>query len=46
MEGGTLSATTNGTKAQGETAAQLTAAWGSDERWEGIERPYSAEDVV
>ncbi|MBA2615177.1 MAG: isocitrate lyase [Actinobacteria bacterium] len=41
-----MSATTNGTKAQGETAAQLTAAWGSDERWEGIERPYSAEDVV
>ncbi len=41
-----MSATTNGTKAQGETAAQLTAAWGSDERWEGIERPYTADDVV
>ena len=41
-----MSATTNGTKAQGETAAPLTAAWASDERWEGIERPYSAEDVV
>ncbi len=41
-----MRATTNGTKAQGETAAQLTAAWGTDERWEGVERPYSAKDVV
>ncbi len=41
-----MSATTNGTKAHGETAAGLTATWGSDERWAGIERAYSAEDVV
>src|SRR5690606_27388764 len=27
-------------------AAQLTHAWASDARWEGIERPYAAEDVL
>lgn len=27
-------------------ANQLAAQWASDERWKGIERSYSAEDVV
>lgn len=29
-----------------QTAAQLADSWASDERWKGITRPYSAEDVV
>jgi isocitrate lyase len=28
------------------TAAQLTADWRDNPRWQGISRPYSAEDVV
>lgn len=27
-------------------ATELTASWKNDERWQGISRPYSAEDVV
>ncbi|HXF56183.1 MAG TPA: isocitrate lyase [Actinomycetota bacterium] len=29
-----------------EEAAALEAAWASDPRWEGVERPYTALDVV
>jgi isocitrate lyase len=29
-----------------DTARELEAQWGSDERWSGIERTYTAEDVV
>src|SRR5258708_19771638 len=29
-----------------EEAERLDQAWRSDPRWEGIERPYSAEDVL
>jgi len=29
-----------------ETAAQLAKSWKTDPRWKGIERPYTAEDVV
>lgn len=29
-----------------EQAEQLTKSWAEDNRWEGINRPYSAEDVV
>ncbi len=29
-----------------QTASELAASWENDTRWEGIERPYSAEDVV
>ena len=28
------------------TAAEIQNAWATDPRWRGIERPYSAEDVV
>ncbi|HWN82070.1 MAG TPA: isocitrate lyase, partial [Candidatus Udaeobacter sp.] len=28
------------------TAAEIKQAWATDPRWRGIERPYSAEDVV
>ena len=28
------------------TAEQLTQEWATDPRWEGIERDYTAEDVV
>jgi isocitrate lyase len=28
------------------TASELAASWATDKRWKGIERPYSAEDVV
>src|SRR5262245_47718023 len=40
--------TTNGTRnAAGlRTAATLTREWARDPRWHGIERPYTAEDVV
>ncbi len=31
---------------QTETAAELRAAWEADPRWDGIERTFSAEDVV
>ncbi|KTS89095.1 Isocitrate lyase [Microbacterium testaceum] len=31
---------------QTETAAELRAAWDADPRWDGIERTFSAEDVV
>ena len=27
-------------------ASHLDAQWGEDERWRGIERPYTAEEVV
>jgi isocitrate lyase len=26
--------------------AEISRAWASDERWKGIDRPYSAKDVV
>jgi isocitrate lyase len=29
-----------------QDAAQLTQSWAADARWKGIERPYTAEDVV
>ena len=29
-----------------EQSAQLEAQWAQDERWAGIERTYTAEDVV
>ncbi|HIA07175.1 MAG TPA: isocitrate lyase, partial [Flavobacteriales bacterium] len=29
-----------------EQISELIAKWSSDERWEGIERTYTAEDVV
>jgi len=29
-----------------QAAAQLAASWQEDARWRGIERPYTAEDVV
>src|SRR5690242_5337400 len=28
------------------TAAELTDRWATDSRWAGVERPYSAEEVV
>jgi isocitrate lyase len=31
---------------QTETAAELRATWDADPRWDGIERTFSAEDVV
>ena len=31
---------------QTQTAAELQAEWDADPRWDGIERTYSAEDVV
>ena len=31
---------------QTETAAELRAAWEADPRWDGIERTFSADDVV
>ncbi|KTS55413.1 Isocitrate lyase [Microbacterium testaceum] len=31
---------------QTETAAELRAAWDADPRWDGIERTFSADDVV
>jgi isocitrate lyase len=34
------------TKYQGLSAEELEQQWQEDERWEGIERPYSAEEVV
>ncbi|WP_159807009.1 isocitrate lyase [Cellulomonas citrea] len=37
-------ATNNGDQAQ--VAAQLAARWEQDERWAGIERTYTADDVV
>ena len=29
-----------------QTAAQLAKSWKTDPRWNGVTRPYSAEDVV
>jgi isocitrate lyase len=29
-----------------QAAARLAASWREDERWQGIERPYTADDVV
>ena len=29
-----------------EQIAQLEKSWAEDSRWKGIERPYTAEDVV
>ncbi|MCG2797477.1 MAG: isocitrate lyase, partial [Cellulomonas sp.] len=37
-------ATNNGDQAQ--AAAQLAARWEQDERWAGVERTYTADDVV
>lgn len=34
------------TNFQGVSAAQLNRQWQEDPRWEGIERPYSAEQVI
>ncbi|MFX5718585.1 isocitrate lyase, partial [Acinetobacter baumannii] len=31
---------------QTETADEIRAAWENDPRWDGIERTYTAEDVV
>jgi isocitrate lyase len=31
---------------QSLTASQMNKLWQSDPRWEGVERPYSAQDVV
>jgi isocitrate lyase len=31
---------------QGASAKELAEQWNNDERWEGIERPYSADKVV
>ncbi|MCJ1708768.1 isocitrate lyase [Microbacterium sp. VKM Ac-2923] len=31
---------------QTETAAELRAAWDADPRWDGVERTFSADDVV
>src|SRR3954465_3409994 len=36
-------ATTNGNAAQ---ATELTLRWSDDPRWQGITRPYTAEDVL
>ncbi len=30
----------------GPSAAEMAASWKADERWQGVERPYTAEDVV
>jgi len=30
----------------GKTAEELQREWASDPRWQGVERPYSAEDVI
>ncbi|EME96552.1 isocitrate lyase, partial [Streptomyces mobaraensis NBRC 13819 = DSM 40847] len=32
--------------AQPTTAAELADRWTTDPRWKGVERTYSAEDVV
>src|SRR5579884_2748895 len=34
---------TNGNAAQ---ATELTARWSDDPRWQGVQRPYTAEDVL
>lgn len=31
---------------QGQDAAAIAQSWATDERWKGIERPYTAEDVI
>ncbi len=31
---------------QNQDAAQIAQSWANDPRWKGVERPYSAEDVV
>ncbi|HEX8733425.1 MAG TPA: isocitrate lyase [Ktedonobacterales bacterium] len=36
----------NQTPEQSQRAADLTRAWQEDARWQGITRPYSAEDVL
>ncbi|NBC86117.1 MAG: isocitrate lyase [Bacteroidetes bacterium] len=36
----------NGTPTTEEQIADLEATWAEDPRWQGIERPYSAADVV
>ena len=43
-----MSAPTNGSQpwARPRPAAKLAANWKSDPRWQGITRPYSADDVV
>ncbi|WP_332693742.1 isocitrate lyase [Halalkalibacter lacteus] len=34
------------TESRQKQARQLEEQWGNDDRWQGIERPYSGEDVV
>jgi isocitrate lyase len=36
----------NGNGRAETVATHLSAQWGKDERWDGIERPYTAEEVV
>jgi isocitrate lyase len=36
----------NGTLSREEQIAEMEKQWAEDPRWEGIERPYSAEDVL
>ena len=31
---------------QALTVAEMTQQWRTDSRWKGVERPYTAEDVV
>ena len=37
---------TNGQAPAGPTAQDLQQQWSNDPRWDGIERPYTAEDVL
>ena len=41
-----MEAPTNGTRDREQCATDLETAWAEDPRWQGIERPYSSEDVV
>jgi isocitrate lyase len=41
-----MEAPTNGTRDREQCATDLETAWAEDPRWQGIERPYSGEDVV
>ncbi len=36
----------NGRSATANVAAELTARWNADARWQGVERTYTADDVV
>ncbi|MDX6645052.1 MAG: isocitrate lyase [Miltoncostaeaceae bacterium] len=50
VEGGAIIQHTNGNGAsrptREELAAQLEESWATDPRWSGVERAYSAEDVI